>query len=74
MRNVWLDGIMGVAVGDALGLPVQFTDRDILSRNPVYEMIDSSLFGTAKGTWLSVWSTDQGVHRDAYEMQSDCDL
>lgn len=28
MRNIWLDGIMGVVVGDALGLPVQFLDEE----------------------------------------------
>ena len=27
-RNIWLDGIMGVVVGDALGLPVQFSWRE----------------------------------------------
>ena len=25
--NIWLDGIMGVVVGDALGCPVQFMSR-----------------------------------------------
>ena len=29
MRNIWLDGIMGVVVGDALGLPVY----DIVKNN-----------------------------------------
>ena len=26
--NIWLDGIMGVIIGDALGCPVQFMSRD----------------------------------------------
>lgn len=26
-RNIWLDGMMGVIVGDALGCPVQFMKR-----------------------------------------------
>jgi len=38
MRNYWLDGIMGVAVGDALGLPVQFMNREALRENPVTGM------------------------------------
>lgn len=25
--NIWLDGVMGVVIGDALGCPVQFIDR-----------------------------------------------
>ena len=33
-RNIWLDGIMGVVVGDALGCPVQFMSREeIASRD-----------------------------------------
>ena len=27
-RNIWLDGMMGVIVGDALGCPVQFMARE----------------------------------------------
>ena len=26
-KNIWLDGIMGVIVGDALGCPVEFMER-----------------------------------------------
>lgn len=28
MKNIWLDGMMGLVVGDALGVPVQFMTRD----------------------------------------------
>ena len=32
-KNIWLNGIMGVVVGDALGCPVQFMHREeILGR------------------------------------------
>jgi len=27
-KNIWLDGMMGVIVGDALGCPVQFFLRE----------------------------------------------
>ena len=27
-NNMWLDGIMGVVIGDALGCPVQFESRN----------------------------------------------
>ena len=27
-KNIWLNGMMGLTVGDALGCPVQFMDRD----------------------------------------------
>lgn len=51
MRNIWLDGIMGVVVGDALGLPVQFHDREELDANPVTEMIGYGTFNLPEGSW-----------------------
>ena len=45
-KNVWLDGIMGVATGDALGLPVQFMRREELKNNPVTSMEMDNLFHT----------------------------
>ena len=27
MKNIWTDGIMGVVIGDALGMPVQFMEQ-----------------------------------------------
>lgn len=51
MNNIWLDGIMGVIVGDALGLPVQFLEREELDANPVTEMIGYGTFNMPEGTW-----------------------
>ena len=51
MRNIWLDGIMGVVVGDALGLPVQFLDREELDKNPVQDMMGYGTFNLSAGTW-----------------------
>ena len=51
MRNIWLDGIMGVVVGDALGLPVQFLEREELDANPVTDMIGYRTFNLPEGTW-----------------------
>ena len=28
MMNIWLDGMMGLIVGDALGVPVQFMEKE----------------------------------------------
>ncbi len=50
-RNIWLDGIMGVVVGDALGLPVQFSWREELENNPVTEMIGYRTFNVPAGSW-----------------------
>ncbi len=49
--NNWLNGIMGVAVGDALGLPVQFSTREELAADPVKEMRRCDLYWSPAGTW-----------------------
>lgn len=55
MRNkYWLDGIMGVVVGDALGLPVQFMyPKEIKNRKrgPVTGMEGYGTFNMPEGTW-----------------------
>lgn len=38
MKHIWLDGIMGVVVGDALGVPVEFCSREELKLGPVEDM------------------------------------
>lgn len=50
-RNIWLDGVMGVVVGDALGLPVQFSYREELEKNPVTDMIGYCTFDMPAGSW-----------------------
>ena len=51
MRNIWLDGVMGVVVGDALGCPVQFMDREVVRRHPVTTMIGHGTFDLPAGSW-----------------------
>lgn len=50
-RNIWLDGIMGVVVGDALGVPVEFTPREELARGPVEDMEGYGTFHLPEGSW-----------------------
>ena len=38
MRNHVLDGIMGLCVADALGVPVEFNSRERLKIDPVTDM------------------------------------
>ena len=45
------NGIYGLAIGDALGVPVEFLDRDYLSKNPVYDFIEDKVNDLPKGTW-----------------------
>lgn len=50
--NIWLNGIMGVVVGDALGCPVQFLSRDeIIERGPVAGMEGYGTYNMPEGTW-----------------------
>ena len=49
--NIWLNGIMGVVVGDALGCPVQFDSREEVARHPVTGMRGYGTFNLPKGSW-----------------------
>ncbi len=50
MGNVF-DGIVGVAIGDALGVPVEFESRIKISENPVTGMREYGTHHQPKGTW-----------------------
>lgn len=45
------DGIVGLVVGDALGVPVEFIQRKDLLENPVTDMIGHGTYDLPKGTW-----------------------
>ena len=45
------DGIIGLIVGDALGVPVEFKRPEELLKNPVTDMIGHGTFNMPKGTW-----------------------
>ena len=45
------DGIIGLIVGDALGVPVEFTARSQLDSNPVRNMRGYGTHWQPKGTW-----------------------
>ncbi|RAW00386.1 ADP-ribosylglycohydrolase family protein [Pseudochryseolinea flava] len=42
---------LGLAVGDALGVPVEFKDRKILQENPVVGMRENGTWRQLAGTW-----------------------
>ncbi|MHC1770500.1 MAG: ADP-ribosylglycohydrolase family protein [Flexilinea sp.] len=50
-KNKILDGIMGLCVGDALGVPVEFTDREIRNADPVTGMRGKGTYNLPAGTW-----------------------
>jgi ADP-ribosyl-[dinitrogen reductase] hydrolase len=45
------DALFGVAVGDALGVPVEFQSRVYLKKNPVVEMLGYHTHNQPLGTW-----------------------
>lgn len=51
MENIVKAGIFGVCIGDALGVPVEFKERDYLKRFPVTEMLGFMSWNQPKGTW-----------------------
>lgn len=50
-KSLYLDGIMGLVVGDALGVPVEFTGREELKENPVEDMREYGTYPVPKGSW-----------------------
>jgi len=51
MANNILNGIMGLCVADALGVPVEFVDRETLLKNPVVDMRSYGTYNQPVGTW-----------------------
>lgn len=51
MKNLFKEIILGSALGDALGVPVEFRERSYLKRNPVKGMIGYGTHNQPKGTW-----------------------
>lgn len=45
------DAITGLIIGDALGVPVEFSSRESLIRNPVTEMNGYGTYNMPPGTW-----------------------
>ncbi|MCU0392992.1 MAG: ADP-ribosylglycohydrolase family protein [Thermoflexibacter sp.] len=49
--NPVLNGLIGLVVGDALGVPVEFKSRDYLKINPVRDMFGFGTYQQPAGTW-----------------------
>lgn len=49
--NTGRDILLGIAVGDALGVPVEFVDRAVLKSKPVTGMMEYGTHRQPKGTW-----------------------
>ena len=51
MNSLNKDILLGTAIGDALGLPIQFLDREVIAKNPVTTMVGYGQFDVPAGTW-----------------------
>ena len=69
MKNVY-DGIIGVAIGDALGVPVEFQSRQELAQNPVVSMRAYGTHQQAVGTWSDDTSLTLAFMASIVEKQS----
>ena len=50
-RNLYKDVLFGVAVGDAIGVPVEFMSRQKIAQNPVTDMIGYGTYNLPPGTF-----------------------
>ena len=62
MSNHVLDGIMGLCVADALGVPVEFNSRERLKVDPVTDMRAYGSHNQPSGTWSDDTSTVSYTH------------
>ena len=51
VKNIYKDILLGVAVGDALGVPVEFKSRQIIAQNPVTDMVGFGTYNLPAGTF-----------------------
>ena len=51
MKDKIRNTLYGAIVADALGVPVEFKDRDYLKKNPVKDMIGYGTYHLPKGSW-----------------------
>jgi ADP-ribosylglycohydrolase len=51
LKDKLLGGILGLAVADAVGVPVEFQSRESLRRNPVTDMRGHGTYNQPIGTW-----------------------
>lgn len=49
--NKVVDALLGVTIGDAVGVPYEFTSREEMQANPATDMIGHGTYNQPKGTW-----------------------
>lgn len=75
-RNFYKDVLFGVAIGDALGVPVEFKSRESIAQKPVTDMIGFGTYDQLPGTWSDDSSLTfclADVLADGYDLQKIAD-
>ena len=57
MDNIWKSGIYGLIIGDAMGVPVEFTSREDRKKTPITDMTGYGHIISRKvhGLMTAVW-------------------
>ena len=67
-QDAIIGGIIGVVIGDALGLPVQFMTKTEISKNPITDMTGGGAFGLELGAWSDDSSLTLCLAESLYEV------
>lgn len=69
------DGIIGHAIGDAMGVPVEFRDRQDLLKSPVTDMMGYGTYSVPAGTWsddtsMEIATIDSFIEKGSFECEN----
>lgn len=82
MNTKTVDGIFGLAVADALGVPAEFKSRETLKENPITDMVGYGTHHQPAGTWsddtsMTIATMDSIIEEEAIDyddmMEKFCD-
>ena len=66
------DGIIGHAIGDAMGVPIEFTNREELLANPITEMLGHGTYDVEKGSFsddtsMEIATIDSYIKKEEFD-------
>lgn len=67
-QDAIIGGVMGVIIGDALGLPVQFMTKTEIRKNPITDMTGGGALGLKPGAWWGDSSLTLCLAESLYEV------
>ena len=69
------DGIIGHAIGDAMGVPFEFRDRQELFKNPVTDMVGYGTYSVPAGSWsddtsMEIATIDSFIEKGSFKCEN----